>query len=43
MKHLRSTCGPSVETEWRIYNDYLQSIKDRIPPALADFAGVNSH
>ena len=43
MKHLHSTVGPSVEAEWRVYQDYLQSLKGRIPPALADFALINSH
>ena len=43
MKHLHSTVGPSVETEWRVYQDYLQSLEGRIPPALADFALINSH
>jgi hypothetical protein len=43
MKHLHSTVGPSVETEWRVYQDYLESVKGKIPPALADFALINSH
>src|SRR5262249_50619918 len=43
MKHLRSTCGPSVELDWRAYQEYLESLKARIPPALAEFANVNSH
>jgi len=43
MKHLHSTLGPSVELEWRAYQEYLQSRKGRIPPALAEFANVNSH
>lgn len=43
MKHLHSTVGPSVGAEWRLYQRYLQSLKGRIPPALADFAAINSH
>jgi hypothetical protein len=43
VKYLRSTSGPSVDAEWGAYEKYLQTIKDRIPPSLADFAQVNSH
>src|SRR5215831_13866818 len=43
MKHLHATCGPDVDLDWRAYQEYLQSLKDRIPSALAEFANVNSH
>ena len=43
MKHLRSTNGPTVDSEWAEYRKYLQSIKDSIPDALFRFAQLNLH